>query len=117
MKYDPTFDEVKAETNTEVSKPRRIPCPGRFYRGGTEIETPRTADWWGTKTGVCDWCGERVNLDRHTNAPTPHRVWITIHGTHDPRGCPIPIPFVPFVPADPAVCTCVDPFSNCPTHG
>jgi hypothetical protein len=26
-------------------------------------------------------------------------------------------PTLPFVPADPAVCTCVDPFSNCPSHG
>lgn len=26
-------------------------------------------------------------------------------------------PPIPFVPADPAVCTCVDPWSNCPTHG
>jgi hypothetical protein len=30
------------------------------------------------------------------------------------RGGPPPIPFVP---ADPAACTCVDPWSNCPTHG
>jgi hypothetical protein len=26
-------------------------------------------------------------------------------------------PPIPFVPANPRVCTCVDPFSNCPTHG
>jgi hypothetical protein len=26
-------------------------------------------------------------------------------------------PPIPFVPADPSVCTCVDPFSNCPSHG
>jgi hypothetical protein len=26
-------------------------------------------------------------------------------------------PPIPFVPADPTTCTCVDPFSNCPTHG
>ncbi len=26
-------------------------------------------------------------------------------------------PPVPFVPASPAECTCVDPWSNCPTHG
>lgn len=26
-------------------------------------------------------------------------------------------PPIPFVPANPKECTCVDPWSNCPTHG
>jgi hypothetical protein len=25
--------------------------------------------------------------------------------------------YAPFAPADPKTCTCVDPFSDCPTHG
>lgn len=25
--------------------------------------------------------------------------------------------YAPFTPADPKTCTCIDPFSDCPTHG
>lgn len=36
----------------------------------------------------------------------------------DPPKASDPKPFyAPFTPTDPATCTCVNPFSDCPTHG
>jgi hypothetical protein len=64
---------------------KQITCPGRFYRGNTLVITPATKDYYGEKTGVCDWCGQRVNL-RYTGEPHTHQVWVTIHEANEPIG-------------------------------
>ena len=55
-----------------------IVCPGQYHIGGTLVATSMYEGARG-KTGECDFCGQRVNLDPITNAPLRHRVTITIH--------------------------------------
>lgn len=72
------------------------PC----YHCGTLSSYDREACYW-----YCPKCGVGVDQDGQQ---------ILVNGT---IGFPDDPPPFPFIPADPAVCTCIDPFSNCPTHG
>jgi hypothetical protein len=54
-------------------------CPGRKYKIGSRVDTPNTAEFWGTSIADCDFCSRTVPVERPTGKLRGHRITITIH--------------------------------------
>lgn len=58
------------------------------------------------------WCAEKVERHRALKLGTEAHEALLEMATADAKPY-----YAPFTPADPKTCTCIDPFSCCPTHG
>lgn len=65
-----------------------------------------------------DTCVDRGEINVDAEGDNADAALLELAHTILARNANPPRPYyAPFTPADPSVCTCVDPFSNCPTHG
>lgn len=67
-----------------IRNPRRIGCPG-YAKERSIIEIPQTDTTWGSKTAICDHCGQRLKLKLGGfGKMEDHDIWVTIHGKDMP---------------------------------
>lgn len=59
---------------------RKVRCVGKTYSGSTVIvEQESSAEYYGRKTAICDYCGFRYTLNG--SSLPDHYLVVTVHGS------------------------------------